>query len=616
MPTLPRLALLLPVLAFAGTVLALDPKPTPNLGRVKKDLEFLAGDECQGRGLETKGILKAGEHVEAQFKAAGLKPAFPDGYFQPFEVLAPAKLGTPISLTLRGGDTVLEPKVTEEFVATLASGGGKSKAGVVFAGYGITSADPKYDDYAGLDVKGKVVVVLRRVPQAGDPKGPFGENSPHAPLASKLLNAQKHGAAGVLFVSDAGTAADTDPLLKPDQTDGVRLDGPVLHVKRAVADALLKGRKTTLAEVEAGIANGLKPNSFPLDGWEAEAVVTMVRRKLPARNVVGVLDGAGPLADETVVIGAHYDHLGYGEQGSFPGSEGKVHYGADDNASGTTGLLELARRYGAVKNRQGRRLVFAAFSGEEQGLFGSKHYCEHPPFPLDKTAFMLNMDMIGRVVPTDVPDANGGTTKKDRLVVYGTGTSTGLDKLTDDLNKPFDFKLMKVPGGSGPSDHASFYAKRVPVLFFFTGTHRDYHRPTDTPDKINAAGLLKVVDYVQALADHYAAVKQKPDYLAAKGGNEDPTDTTRRSFSGPRLGIMPGYGEDVQGAVVSGVSPGGAAEKGGLKTDDVIVELAGKPVTSVEGYTAVLRTLTPGAEVEVVVKRGGQTLKLKVTPQK
>lgn len=609
-----RFVTLFALLVLAPFAPALDPAPSAAVERVKKDLAYLAGDECQGRGLDTKGILKAGEYVAAQFKAAGLKPAFAGGYFQPFEVPAPNKLGTPQALTLKSGDTTLEPKAGDGFVATVASGGG-GKGGVVFAGYGITSENPKYDDYAGLDVKGKLVVVLRRAPKADDPHGPFAA---HAPLAAKVDNAAKHGAAGLLVVSDRGTAAENDPLMAPDLPGDARLDGSVLHVKRAVIDTLLKGRKTTLGELEAGINKDGKPNSFELAGCEADATVTVIKRTWPARNVVGVCDGAGPLANETVVIGAHYDHLGAGEPGSFPTNRGQTHYGADDNASGTTALMELARRFGGMKNRQGRRIVFVAFSGEEQGLYGSKHYCQHPPFPLDQTAFMLNMDMVGRMAQVDDAGPGGKPVKKDRLVVYGTGTSTGLADRVQAANKGFDFKLLTIPGGTGPSDHTSFYDKGIPVLFFFTGTHKDYHRPSDTPDKINTAGLLKVADYAQVFADHYAAVAEKPDFLKTKGGGEDPTDPAPRGrVSVPKIKFTPGnYGEQGKGVLVDGVEDGGPAAKGGMKEGDYIVEIGGQAVTGMDGYMRAMGGVKADEPVEVVVVRNGQKVKLKVTPIK
>lgn len=619
MRSLPRRLAPLALLLLSLPAPAAENTPASVTERVKKDLEYLAGKECEGRGLETKGILKAGEYIAEQFKAAGVKPGAGDSYFQPFDVPGPSKLGTPITLALTTGDKTTEQKAGEEFVATIASAGGKVKGELVFAGYGITSKEkPAYDDYANLDVKGKIVVVMRRTPQADDPKGIFGQNNPLASLVSKVANAQEHGAAGVLFVSDAGTAGENDKLMASEQTAGATLSGPVLHVKREVIDALLKEHKTTLADWEKKVGKAGTPDSFPLKGCSAEAEVTVVKKKFPTRNVVGVLEGAGPLKDETVVIGAHYDHLGSGEPGSFPGNTGKTHFGADDNASGTTGLLELARRFGGMKDRKGRRLVFVAFSGEEQGLFGSKHYAANPTFPMKDTVFMLNMDMIGRMSQVEDKDKEGKAVKKDRLVVYGTGTSTGLEKLVDDTLAKGEYKLFKIAGGQGPSDHTSFYNKGVPVLFFFTGTHKDYHRPSDTPDTINVPGLLKVVDGVQAFADHFATVKERPDFLKTKGGGEDPTDPNRgpSRVSIPRLQFAPGYGEEDKGVPVDSVTEGGPAAKGGVKEGDYIVNVAGTPVKNMTGYMQAMGKLKPDVEIEITVMRKDKEVKLKVTPIK
>ena len=609
--------------AFIGPI-AFGVEPDPSLERIRKDIDFLAGEECEGRGLKTKGILKAGDYIATAFKDAGLKSAFKDGtYFQPFVVPGRGKLGTPNALTLKAGELAVELKIKDDFVATAASGAGKKSTGLVFVGYGITSAEPKYDEYAGVDAKGKTVIILRGTPKPDNFKPAFakdGDESP-APLTSKIQNAIAHGAAGILFVSDRVSAGKNDPLMEADRTAGSYFDGPVFHVKRTAIEewiTSLTPKKETLAGIEDAIDKDAKPHSLELKNAKVETEVTVTRELYKTRNVVGVLDGAGPLADETVVLGAHYDHLGAGEPGSFPNNAGKTHFGADDNGSGTSGLLELVRRYAKVKNRQGRRIVFIAFSGEEQGLFGSIQYCKEPPFPLETTKFMINMDMIGRLVAVEAKKGDGGP-KKDQLVVYGTGTTAGLDKLVDDTNQTFDFKMFKIPGGTGPSDHSSFYAKKIPVLFLFTGTHKDYHKPTDTPDKINVAGLKKVADFAQVFADHYAATTDAIAYLKTKGGGEDPTDTTPKSTSGrgPRIGIMPGnYGEVDGGVLVAGVTEGGPAEKAGIKEDDVIVTIAGLPVKNIETYMAAMSGQKVGAEVEVIVLRKDKKVAVKVVPIK
>lgn len=626
------------VMAFANLTPAADLEKDPVIARMKKDIFFLAGEECEGRGTETKGILIAGDYIADTFKQAGLKPAGTDGYFQPFTIAGSSKLGTPNTLTLNGPDDAkLELKYGTDFTPTGLSATGKKSAELVFVGYGITAEKPKFDEYADLDVSGKFVVLLRKTPLADAKDNPFEKDAPTAAaLASKIALAVDKKAAGILFVNDATYGKDGDSLMDFRYAGGQAASVPVLHIKRKVLDTILASQEKTLADIEAAINKDLKPQPVALKGWTADTEVTISKGLIPTRNVVAVSEGHGPLADETVVIGAHYDHLGFGEPGSLMGAagKGKLHYGADDNGSGTTGLLEMARRFGAVKERQGRRVVFIAFAGEERGLFGSIHYCKEPTYPLTKTVFMLNMDMIGRVISVDddtttpmgsVAGASATasqaktTVKRDRVVVYGTGTAEGMDTIVTDANKYFDFKIIKVPGGSGPSDHDSFYRKKIPVLFMFTGTHRDYHRPTDTPDKVNLVGLNKVVGFSEMCLNYFATQPSKPKYLVTKGGWEDPTeDRPARSSSRPsmpKLGIMPGNYESTEGGVlVEDVTPGGAAEKAGVMPKDVVIEIAGKPVKDINAYMTIMASQKAGTEIDIVVVRKAKKVTVKVTP--
>ena len=616
-----RIASLFALALLAGAVRADAPVFTSSdpaaLARVKKDLFFLAGPECEGRGTETEGIKKAAEYVRDSFKQSGLKSAGTDGYFQPFDIKGPARLGTPNALAITGPGGERELVYGKEFTPTGLSGSGKVSGDLVFAGYGIDAPSLKFNDYAGLDVAGKIVIVLRRTPNAEGKDNPFEKlDTIPAALSTKVALAKEKQAKGLIFVNDSTYGKNGDTLLD-FRVAGPQSDFPVLHMKRAQLDALLVKQGTTLKKWEKEVDESMKPDSLALKGVTATAEATVTRAAIPTRNVVAVSEGSGPLANETVVIGAHYDHLGFGERGSLGGKDakGQVHYGADDNGSGTTGLLELARRIGKMANRQGRRIVFVAFAGEERGLFGSIHYCKEPPFPLADTVFMLNMDMIGRVTKVAAKGDEAGP-KKDRVVIYGLGTAEGLEKLVDAVNARLDFLVLKVAGGTGPSDHDSFYRKKIPVLFFFTGTHKDYHKPTDTPDKVNYPGLLKIVDFVETILLSAAADPVRPKYLVTKGGFEDPTEEKRASRPQlPKLGIMPGNYEATEGGVlIEGVTPGGAAEKGGVKDQDVIVGIGGKPVKDIQTYMSAMQAQKPGLETEVVVLRGGKKVTLKVTP--
>jgi len=627
---------LFPAVVAAGAIVALasahSPANDPVIERMRKDIFFLASPECEGRGIDTKGINLAADYIADAFKTAGLHPAAKDGsYFQPFTVIFSAKLGEPVAATMTGPTGVSrELKIGADFNPMGFSSTAKASGGLVFVGYGITAPELKYDDYAGMDVAGKVVVMIRRTPRANDGDQrfdrsvPVNEDSTHSAFVTKIENAVAHKAAAMVIVNDAVTAGTRDAIPQYAQyaLGTTPASIPVLFMKRAVLDSIIvSGPIRGVGDIETLIDKDLKPRSFEITGWKLDTEITVNRTEYQVKNVVGVIEGKGPLADETVVIGAHYDHVGYGSFGSLGGKDakGKIHFGADDNASGTTGLIELARRFGAMKDRQGRRIVFIAFTGEERGLYGSIHYCKEPLFPLEKTAAMINMDMIGRTKPVPA-DWLGLWGMKDRLVIYGTGTADTFKDLVDDVGGKVDFKISTLAAGTGPSDHDSFYRKKVPVLFLYTGTHGEYHRPTDVPEKINVPGMKKVADLVESLAENLAAVETRPKFQATRDPWRDPTDARASSSAsrpmGPRLGIRPGnYESEDGGVLVEGVSPGGAAEKGGVKDNDIIVEIGGKPVKNIGGYMTAMSSQKAGTAVEVVVLRKGQKVTLKVTPE-
>jgi hypothetical protein len=578
--------------------------------RMRKDIAFLASDECEGRGINTKGINLAADYIAKELKKAGLKPAVGDqGYFQPFTLKVASKLGSPNRLIMRGplGQQV-ELELGQQFQVLGLSGGGKLTAPVVFAGYGVTAKDIGYDDYANVDVAGKIVLLLRKTPRYENRYLPFdGGSAPyHAAFSTKAANAAQHQAAAVLIVNDRGTASTKDRLIDfGDTSRDTSSDLPVVQVRREIADELLQSAHgTPLLTLEQDIDRDLRPRSAALAGWTASLDINVSRPGIPVKNIVGVLEGSGPLAQETVIIGAHYDHLGYGGFGSLARnrSERAIHHGADDNASGTTTLIELARRFAGEPNRQGRRLVFIAFTGEESGLLGSAHYCKNPLFPLANTVAMINLDMVGRLRPDS-------ESHKDKLIVYGTGSATTFDALLESLNKNHGFKFQKMPGGEGPSDQESFYLKNIPVLFFFTGDHPDYHKPSDTVDKINIAGMTRVADLVEDLVNNLETVPERPKFVKVPrrpGGG-------RLMGGGPRLGIMPEYGAEGDGVLVGGVIDGRPAAKAGIKDGDRIIEIAGKPVKSLETYMALMAGHRKGDILDIGILRDGKKMTLKAT---
>ena len=286
-------------------------------------------------------------------------------------------------------------------------------------------------------------------------------------------------------------------------------------ISRNFADWILDAAGApSLTELENKIEADLKPRSQVLKDVELSARFTIERPSVETRNVIGVLEGSGPLADETVVIGGHYDHLGRGGllSGSLAFLSSDIHNGADDNASGTAMVMELARRLASRRDPLPRRVVFMAFSGEERGLLGSKYYVDHPVYPLAKTVMMVNFDMVGRL--------NG----KNELTMLGTGTTPGLDLLVDVLGRTSGLSVKKVSGttdGFGGSDHQSFYTVNIPVLFAFTGLHNDYHRPSDDSDRINYSGMARIADYLELIVLELVRRPERPAFtrLAPPGRN-------------------------------------------------------------------------------------------------
>ena len=315
-----------------------------------------------------------------------------------------------------------------------------------------------------------------------------------------------------------------------------------------------------------------------------------------------MLEGAGPLADETIVVGADYDHLGHGGPGSLAFGSREIHNGADDNASGTSMVMELARRLARRQDPLPRRIVFILFSAEERGLLGSRHYVEHPLYPLDKTIAMLNFDMVGRL------------NDESEMIVYGGGSSEGFERLVEALAASEGLKAKLFQGTRGEfnqSDHASFYREDIPVLFFFTGTHADYHRPSDDPDKINYAGMVRIADLGELILLDLARRPDRPAFVKMTSPPSHATAGAVRGGHGIYFGSRPNYAFDGEGVKLDGVNEGSPADQAGLRGGDIVVQFGGLKVTDVESYMAAMTTKKPGDEVEVVVKRGDKELTLK-----
>lgn len=558
-------------------------------------IRYLASDDLQGRGSGTPGAEAAAAYIEAQFRQFGLSPTQPDGSFrQKYEFVSSVRLGPDNRLVVKRSGRKRGLTLHDDFRPMGFSGSGTFAGGVVFAGYGISLPMQGYDDYAGIDVTGKAVIVLRYSPHGDKPPMEFQASTA---LRTKVLKAKEKGAAAIIvIIGPADADTDVPMKLSYDRQAGTS-DLPVVSVRRALVDDWLRGSGMSVKSIQDSLLASKQPRSFPLPEVELEIRTDVQLVRASSDNVIGLLEGSDPtLRSEIVVLGAHFDHLGMGgeDSGSLKPDTVAVHNGADDNASGTAGLLELAQYFAAQSSRPKRSLLFAAFSGEELGLLGSSAYVNAPTTPLDRMAAMINMDMIGRL-------------SGRKLIVYGVGTSPEFEKLVTARNADSSFALKLNKDGFGPSDHSSFYGKKIPVFHFFTDLHSDYHRPSDDWQLINADGEQNVLELIAGVADDLANGSERPTYVQAEpprpmGGGDG------RSGSRAYSGTIPDFGEQAEGMKLAGVREGSPAAKAGLQAGDVIVKFGKVDIKNLYDYTYALGEYKPGDEVSVVVKRGSETL--------
>ncbi len=586
------------LLVALGVLGAADIDPSRYLEHVK----YLASEELKGRGTGSAELDKAADYIAKQFQAAGLKPPAGANFFQTFPVTTNARLGPANRFEYRAGDQKKALVFQDDFLPLNFSASGALAAALVFAGYGITAPEYNYDDYAGVEVKDKLVVVLRHEPQEFDEKSVFAGRlfTEHAQFWSKAVNAKVHGARGVILVADrVNHRGESDELEKFGRAAGPVDAGVVfVQVKAAVADAWFEQAGRSLDEIQEGIDKDLKPRSFAFpETLGARLTADLEREVRDVRNVAGYLAGQTP---EYVVIGAHYDHLGLGEQSSLaPSQAGSAHPGADDNASGTAGLIELARWF-AGREKPKRGVLFLAFAGEEIGLLGSSFWANHPQIPLANAVAMINMDMIGR--PRD-----------GKIYIGGLGTGTTLKALVEQAVTHYKLK-PDLSGTSeiGSSDHSSFTSKQVPALFFFSGLHTDYHKPSDTWEKIDAPAAVEVLRAVAEVTQRLIDAPERPQFVRSAA----PRPVGRVGGQGgarPWFGSVPDFGENPQGVKFADVQAGSPAEKAGLRAGDILTEFGGKRVQNLYDFQYALSAHKAGEVVAVKVLREGKPLEVQVT---
>lgn len=569
------------------------PPPSSQRGFTAEELRyhvsFLAADSLEGRGTGSKAIDVAAEYIAREFKRYGLTPAGDNGtYFQLFDVVTGIEAGPNNLLALQRVDGAQSSFVArKDFMPYGFSKAGSVAADVVFAGWGIRAATLGRDDYASIDARDKIVLVLAGTPDGDDPHSAL---SAVTGTRSKAMFAREAGARALLVVRpDMDTLASFIYDNSPSDA-GI----PVASIRHTVARALLEGSGLELPAANDS-ASSARVTPKALAGVHLALTTDLSFTRKKARNVVGRVEGRDEVMRDTfLVVGAHFDHLGWGQEGSLHKGERMVHNGADDNASGTAGLLELAQHFGDRPLRHS--MLFQAYSAEEMGLLGSNYWVNYPSVPLVNISAMFNLDMIGRL-----PDS----TRK--LNVQGTGTSPIWNDLVKNVNASYAFDVALIPDGQGSSDQASFYMKDIPVLFFFTGLHTDYHRPSDDVGKLNIMGQLEVTQFVADIIKQVDARNAKVAFTKVAV-----PENRRMSAFRVYVGTIPDYSATEEGFKISGTSPGGPAEKAGMLAGDVIVRFGDTVVKNIYDYMNALSLYKPGDDVDVQVMRGGEKKTLTV----
>lgn len=600
-------------IAMIGFAFALFPNnilfAQANIENIKTNLKYLADDKLEGREPGTAGGKAAAEYIKSQFHKAGLK-TFGNDYLQNFKypnavTISPSSVFSITSLLERPGLPQEEWKKMNKTLARdvdwkvmpFSDNAEVKDVQIVFAGYGVSATDLKYDDYAGIDVKGKAVIVIADSTLNGNSKYNFLND--YSSVRYKIMNAREHGAAAVLLVKRQSDSANTfypADFERFASSTGV----PVIQVSRTTIGKYFPKNKF-LIDLEKEINKTQKPNSFILPNATLTLKVEQNTEYIEIPNVVGYVAGTNPkFANEYIVVGGHFDHLGWGKYSStYRGKTPMVHNGADDNASGTSAVIELASII--AKYPSERPVIFVAFNAEETGLIGSANFVKNSPVDIKNIVSMLNFDMVGRMVKRD-------------LSIMGTGTSSLFANIIDSIAKIDSLTITKMQEGFSPSDQSSFFAADIPVLMFFSGLHSDYHTPYDDVEKINFQGLTDIVNYTEKIIRTIANHPTRPDFNANTGKNMGKEmNPSGMGKSGVWFGIVPNFAENPDGMLISGSSEGSPAKEIGLQNGDIITEFAGKKMKNLYDLTYTLRDLKPGDKVTVKYLRNGKELQAEVT---
>ncbi len=578
--------------------------------KTRAHVEALASPRLEGRLAGSNGEKLASDYLIAELKKVGAQPLpGQTDYLLPFEFTAGTKDGgSSVSLRSSTNKGVEAGAVlgTGQSRALSFSDNGDAEGAVVFAGYGIVVPDSQgfaYDSYATLDVKDKIVVVLRYFPEDAEPKTK-GILSRYADLRYKAMAARQHGAKAIVVVTgpNSPNAGELAPMTFDTAIAGSGIIA--VSVTGQVASKLFEATPDKPLAAAQKALDDANPHAtgFAIPNITIHVHAAVEREKRTGHNVVAYLPATTPVTTvgkPWVALGAHFDHLGHGEAGNtLAGKEdaGKIHYGADDNASGSAAVLAIAATL--AKQPRQRNVLLGFWSGEELGLIGSSAFSTTPPVPLETIAAYLNFDMVGRM-------------QDNKLTVQATGSSPAWGKIIEQANVAAGFDLAVQEDPYQPTDVATFNAAGIPSLSFFTGTHADYHKPSDTADKIDYEDLDRVVDFAAAIARRIEDTPAAPAFTKV-----DQSLQQGAGRAGVRLftGTIPDYSTEVKGLLLGGVVGGGPAEQAGLRKGDVIVEIAGQTIANIYDYTYALDILKIGQPAKVIYMRDGKKAETMLTP--
>lgn len=563
-----KLSLTLTVLIASISISAQTlPKPEAEILRsLEHNLSYLADDHLEGRLVGSRGEKLAYDFIMENFQSLNLLPKGENGFLQPFRISRIACNKASVVVKNKSGELKFDKIIPGSNFPIAGSKPGKAEAKCAWVGYGIQAPSMGIDNYAGIkSVKGKIVVMKMGHPESGNPHSALGA---YATLDAKIDTAIHKGAAGVIVINTNQDNLEPDykPIVKPPFKQV-----PVYFISK-----------------QYGYDSATFVNA------KASMEIDTTTIQIEGHNVIGYINNK---ADYTIVIGAHYDHLGYNELGGSTyrksqNEKPQIHNGADDNASGTAALIELAELLQKSPYRN-HNYLFIAFSGEEEGLLGSHHFVDHPTLPLNQVNYMINMDMVGRL-----------DTTKNSFSISGTGTSPRWDSILPGISVD-QLKVKYDASGTGASDHTSFYNVGVPALHFFTGNHSDYHKPSDDWEYINFNGELQVIRYIYSLV---GKLDKQPKLFFTKTKE---VSTNKSNFK-VTLGIMPDYLFEGKGLKVDGTTEGKPAAIAGIKRGDIITQVDVYPVKSMDDYMQCLGKLEKGMKTTVKIIRNGEELTLNI----